>query len=87
MDTFTDDVLDMIDKGFPAVSMEPVVGNEDEPYAIREEDLPAVKKEYERLANTFIQREAEGKPFFFYQYESLEGPVPSKASSRMRRRS
>ena len=68
MDTFTDDVLDMIDKGFPAVSMEPVVGNEDEPYAIREEDLPAVKKEYERLANTFIQREAEGKPFFFYHF-------------------
>ena len=68
MDTFTDDVLDMIDKGFPAVSMEPVVGNEDEPYAIREEDLPVVKKEYERLANTFIQREAEGKPFFFYHF-------------------
>lgn len=68
MDTFTDDVLDMIDKGFPAVSMEPVVGNEDEPYAIREEDLPVVKKEYERLTNTFIQREAEGKPFFFYHF-------------------
>lgn len=65
---FTKDVKDMIDKGFPAVSMEPVVGDEGEDYAIQESDLDTVKKEYDRLAKFFIQREEEGRPFFFFHF-------------------
>ena len=30
--------------------MEPVVGKEEDPYALQEADLPALKAEYERLA-------------------------------------
>ena len=37
---FTTDVIDMLDKGFPAVSMEPVVGEDTADYSIKEEDLP-----------------------------------------------
>jgi uncharacterized protein len=65
---FTTDVLDMVDKGFPALSMEPVVGDENLDYSIREEDLPTVKKEYDRLAKAFLQREQEGRPFFFFHF-------------------
>lgn len=65
---FTTDVLDMVDSGFPELSMEPVIGDEKEDYAIREEDLPTVKAEYERLANAFIRREEEGNPFFFFHF-------------------
>ncbi len=64
---FTKDVLDMVDAGFPELSMEPVIGD-DEAYAIKETDLPAVKREYEKLAEAFLQREKEGRPFFFFHF-------------------
>ena len=65
---FTTDVIDMIDKDFPAVSMEPVVGEDTADYSIKEEDLPRVKAEYDRLAKLFIAREEEGRPFFFFHF-------------------
>lgn len=65
---FTKDVLDMVDKGFPALSMEPVVGDPSEDYAIRESDLPRVKAEYDTLAKAFIQREEAKKPFFYFHF-------------------
>lgn len=65
---FTTDVIDMIDKGFPAVSMEPVVGEDTADYSIKEEDLSRVKAEYDRLAKLFIAREEEGRPFFFFHF-------------------
>ncbi len=65
---FTADVEDMIDHGFPAVSMEPVVGDENEDYSITEADLPRVKAEYDKLAKFFIKREEEKRPFFFFHF-------------------
>ncbi len=65
---FTTDVLDMVDKGFPALSMEPVVGDPSEEYTIQKEDLPAVCAEYEKLAKVFIAREEEGRPFFYFHF-------------------
>lgn len=77
---FTQDVLDMVDKGFPAVSMEPVVGDLTEPYAIQEEDLPRVKEEYETLAKTFLSREEAGRPFFYFHFNMnlWQGPCLPK---------
>lgn len=77
---FTQDVLDMVDKGFPAVSMEPVVGDLTEPYAIQEEDLPRVKEEYETLAKTFLAREEAGRPFFYFHFNMnlWQGPCLPK---------
>ncbi len=65
---FTKDVLDMVDKGFPALSMEPVVGDPSEDYAIQESDLPRVKAEYDTLAKAFIQREEAKNPFFYFHF-------------------
>ena len=77
---FTTDVIDMIDKGFPAVSMEPVVGEDTADYSIKEEDLPRVKAEYDRLAKLFIAREEEGRPFFFFHFNMYlwKGPCLPK---------
>ena len=77
---FTTDVIDMIDKGFPAVSMEPVVGEDTADYSIKEEDLPRVKAEYDRLAKLSIAREEEGRPFFFFHFnmDLWKGPCLPK---------
>ena len=77
---FTTDVIDMIDKGFPAVSTEPVVGEDTADYSIKEEDLPRVKAEYDRLAKLFIAREEEGRPFFFFHFnmDLWKGPCLPK---------
>ena len=65
---FTTDVEDMLNHGFPAVSMEPVVGDDTADYSIKESDLPRVKDEYDKLAKFFIKREEEGNPFFFFHF-------------------
>ena len=46
----------MADLGFKQISVEPVVGEDTTDYAIREEDIPAVCEEYERLAAELYER-------------------------------
>ena len=46
----------MADLGFKQISVEPVVADPAEPYAISEEDLPVIFKEYEDLAVDIIKR-------------------------------
>ncbi len=65
---FATDVTDIVDKGFPALSMEPVVGDASEAYAIQKEDLPQIFDEYEKLTKIFIEREEAGHPFFYFHF-------------------
>lgn len=65
---FAEDILHFADLGFKQMSIEPVVGDETDPYAIREEDLPAIMDEYDRLAKIMIEREKEGKGFNFFHF-------------------
>ena len=65
---FAEDILHFADLGFKQMSIEPVVGDETDPYAIREEDLPAIMEEYDRLAKIMIEREKEGKGFNFFHF-------------------
>ena len=67
---FADDVLHMADLGFKELSIEPVVAPPDAPYALKEEDLPVLLSEYERLACEMLERKREGKgrDFTFYHY-------------------
>lgn len=52
-------------------------------YALREEDIPALLEEYDRLAGELIQRKKEGKEFHFFHYMmDLEGgPCAAKRLS------
>ena len=65
---FSNDILHFADLGFKQMSIEPVVGDESDPYAIREEDIPQIKEEYDKLAKIMIEREKEGKGFNFFHF-------------------
>lgn len=65
---FSEDILHFADLGFKQMSIEPVVGDETDPYAIREEDIPKIMEEYDKLAKIMIQREQEGKGFNFFHF-------------------
>lgn len=65
---FADDILHFAELGFKQMSIEPVVGEETDPYAIREEDLTQINAEYDRLAKVMIEREKEGKGFNFFHF-------------------
>ncbi len=65
---FSKDVLHLADEGFEQISMEPVVAQPSEPYAIREEDLPELLKEYDKLAKEMVERKKAGKGFQFFHF-------------------
>ncbi len=65
---FTKDVFHMADLGFTELSMEPVVCDPKEPYALTEADLPKLFEQYEILAKDMLRRQKEGKPITFYHY-------------------
>ncbi len=80
---FTQDVMHMADLGFQQISIEPVVADESEDYAIREEDIPAIKEEYDRLAREMVKRNREGKSFNFFHFmiDLTGGPCVAKRLS------
>ncbi len=47
---FSEDVLHLADLGFRQISVEPVVAQPSDAWAIRESDLPKLKEEYDKLA-------------------------------------
>jgi len=65
---FANDVLHLADEGFEQLSIEPVVTSPDKPYALREEDLPRVFEEYERLGQEYLKRRADGRWFSFFHF-------------------
>lgn len=71
---FAADVLHLADLGFKQISVEPVVAEPQEPYAIREEDLPKLFEEYDKLAVEMIKRHKNGDDFNFFHFMiDLEG--------------
>lgn len=71
---FSEDVMHFADLGFKQISIEPVVSEESDSYAIREEDLPQIFEEYDTLARTMVDREREGNGFTFFHFMlDLEG--------------
>lgn len=71
---FAKDVLHFADLGFKQVSVEPVVAEQTEDYALREEDILPIYREYEKLAVEYVKRRKEGKGFNFFHFMiDLEG--------------
>lgn len=77
---FAKDVLHFNDLGFDQVSVEPVVAPDTADYAITEQDLPRIFKEYEDLAVTLIDRKKQGKGFNFFHFmiDLDQGPCAIK---------
>lgn len=65
---FSNDLIHMADLGFKELSVEPVVCNPKENYALKESDLSVLKEQYEILANEMLRRYRKGDGFTFYHY-------------------
>lgn len=80
---FAEDVKHLADLGFEQISVEPVVAADTEDYALREEDVPAILEEYDKLALEYIKRKKEGKGFNFFHYmiDLKGGPCVAKRLS------
>lgn len=65
---FSQDIIHMADMGFKELSIEPVVCSPDEPYALKDSDLPILKEQYQILADEMLKRYRKGNGFTFYHY-------------------
>ena len=80
---FAKDVIHLADLGFKQTSVEPVVLPQEDEHAIRKQDIPAVLKEYEKLAKQYIERRKKGKGFNFFHFmiDLTQGPCVVKRLS------
>lgn len=65
---FSEDVLSLAEQGFDSISVEPVVTDESMPYAILEEDVEQIKKEYDKLAMDYLNRKEKGLDYQFFHF-------------------
>ena len=77
---FSKDVEFLADQGFEQISIEPVVLPDSDPASIREEDMPQVFSEYEKLADILYTRRHDGRwlNFFHYMLDLENGPCLAK---------
>lgn len=80
---FSEDVKHFADLGFKQMSIEPVVGPEEDPYSIREQNLPQIMEEYDKLALEYIDRYKKGNGFNFFHFmiDLTQGPCVYKRLS------
>ena len=65
---FCEDVLHLADLGFRQISVEPVVADLEEDYAIREEDIPVICEQYDKLAAEMVRRLGKENEFTFFHF-------------------
>lgn len=77
---FSKDVVHLADLGFKNTSVEPVVAEPHHDYALREEDLETLKKQYEDLAEVMLERYHTEKAFNFFHFtiDLNQGPCVIK---------
>jgi len=77
---FSEDVMHLYDLGFEQISVEPVMADSNEPYAITEADLPKIFKEYEVLSEKIAKIRKSGKfiNFFHFMLDLDQGPCAIK---------
>jgi len=79
---FIKDVIHLADCGFKQISIEPVTAEDKVPYSIRQEDLPIVFEEYEKLAKEMLSRRinktGENFNFFHFMIDFEQGPCAIK---------
>ncbi|NLJ89467.1 MAG: thioether cross-link-forming SCIFF peptide maturase [Clostridiales bacterium] len=80
---FSEDVKHLAEQGFKQISVEPVVLDPTDPYAIKEEDLSVIFEEYDRLAKYMIDKNKakEGFNFFHFMIDLTGGPCVAKRLS------
>ncbi|CAM2782179.1 thioether cross-link-forming SCIFF peptide maturase [Hathewaya histolytica] len=65
---FFEDIKHLAELGFKEISVEPVVLPEEHELSLREEDLPIIFEQYDKLYEEMYSRYKEGKEFNFYHF-------------------
>ena len=80
---FSEDVLHLADEGFEQISVEPVVAQPTDDYAIRPEDVPFICEQYDLLAKELVKRKKAGNGFNFFHFmiDLNQGPCVYKRLS------
>lgn len=65
---FSEDVFHLSDLGFSEISVEPVALDESHPLALKEEMLPRIFEEYEKLAIGLVKRIEQGEHINFFHF-------------------
>lgn len=77
---FSKDINHFADLGFELTSVEPVVDDESNPFALREANLPKIFEEYERYAAELAEKQLKGEKlkFFHFMVDLNQGPCVIK---------
>ncbi len=77
---FSNDVAYLAEKDLKQISMEPVVADPTDPYALTDEDILDVQAEYEKLALHYVEEKDGAHPyrFFHFNLDLDEGPCTYK---------
>ncbi len=77
---FTEDVRYLAGLGARSISLEPVVAAPEQPFALREEDIPGIREEYFRLARFLRDQERAGcrVSYYHFQLDLPGGPCAAK---------
>ncbi|MCI5675388.1 MAG: thioether cross-link-forming SCIFF peptide maturase [Firmicutes bacterium] len=80
---FSKDIMDYYKLGFKKVSMEPVVTDPNEYYALRSEHLDDILREYEELSKEYIDIKKNDNEFMFFHFmiDLNQGPCIIKRAS------
>lgn len=80
---FAQDAIHFADLGFRQMSIEPVVAPAEAEYSIKEEDIPKILEQYDKLAVEYIKRKKEGRGFNFFHFmlDLNAGPCVAKRLS------
>jgi uncharacterized protein len=66
---FSQDVAHLVALGFRRISLEPVVADPGEDYALRPEDAPALCREYDRVVDLCLEEWVAGRTLTFFHFE------------------
>ena len=80
---FSEDVKHLYELGFKQISVEPVVAQPSDWYALKDEDIPVLCDEYDKLAKFYLKKKKEGKGFNFFHFniDLEQGPCVAKRLS------
>jgi uncharacterized protein len=66
---FAKDIQHLVELGFSNVSVEPVVTDLKQPYALQETDKDRIFEEYDRLTDLYLEKYKNGEEFDFFHFD------------------
>lgn len=77
---FSEDLKHLVSLGFKQISLEPVVAPAEAPYALKEEHLPQLFRQYEQIARFYLESEGTERSFSFFHFnlDLSRGPCIKK---------